>query len=214
MAEPIVIYGAVLSPFVRKVAVFVEEKGLAYDLRRFRSAEGFFPEFLACSPFRKIPAIDDNGYKLCDSTAIVAYLDTQYPNPALIPADPQARGKVIWFDEFMDTILASAGLKILFNRVVGPKLLKVPVSEEIARQGEAELPRPLDWLESVVPDSGWLVGDQFTLADISVGCMVHTLGFVGFGPSSERPRTLAWFERVTARPAWQAIMAHEMPIPA
>jgi len=214
MAEPILIYGAVLSPFVRKVAFVAEEKGLAYDLRRFRSAKEFFPEFLACSPFRKIPAIDDNGYRLCDSTAIAAYLDAQYPEPALIPADPQVRGRVMWFDEYMDTILASAGLKILFNRVVGPKLLKVPVSEEIARQGEAELPRPLDWLESVVPDSGWLVGDQFTLADISVACMVHTLGFVGFGPSSERPRTLAWFERVTARPAWQAIMAHEMPIPA
>lgn len=214
MANPIRLYGAVLSPFVRKVAVLAEEKGLPYELATFRTREGFLPEFDACSPFRKIPAIDDNGYRLCDSTAIAIYLDARYPDRPMIPAEPQARGKVIWYDEYMDTILAAAGLKVLFNRLVGPKILKVGGDEELARKGEAELVRPLDWLESVVPDSGWLVGGEFTLADISVACMLQSLCFVGLGPSSVRPRTRDWFERVTARPSWQAVSAHDMPLPA
>lgn len=208
------LYGAVLSPFVRKVALIAEEKGLDYELRPFRTREGYLPEFLACSPFRKIPAIDDGGFTLCDSTAIALYLDAKYPLPALIPSAPEAQGRVMWFDEFTDTILAASGLKILFHRVVGPKMLKVGGDEAIALEGEAELPPLLDWLESVVPAEGWLVGSNFSLADISVAAMLRTLSLVGHGPAPARPRTKAWYERVVARPAWQAVLALEHPLPA
>jgi len=208
------LYGAILSPFVRKVALVAEEKGLAYELAPFRTREGYLPEFLACSPFRKIPAIDDAGFTLSDSTAIALYLEARDPSPALIPEDPEGRGRAMWFDEFADTILAASGLKILFNRLVGPKLLKIGGDEALALQGEAELPPLLDWLESVAPAEGWLVGEDFTLADISVAAMLRTLDYVGHGPGPARPRTAAWYERVVARPAWNAVAALEHPLPA
>lgn len=206
------LYGALLSPFVRKVAVILAEKGIAYEMAR-GGPGSTDAEFLACSPLGKIPAMDDDGFQLADSTAIAVYLDAQYPEPRLIPEDARLRGKAVFWDEFADTVLAASGLKILFNRLVGPKLLKVGGDEAIALQGEAELPRWIDWLESVVPDEGWLLGEDFSVADIAVASIFRTLAYVGHGvDASGRPKTAAWYTRVVSRPAWQAVAEKEDPI--
>lgn len=205
------LYGAMLSPFVRKVAVVLTEKGISFDLGR-GGPGSTDPEFLSCSPLGKIPAIDDDGFQLADSTAITVYLDAQYPEPRLIPDDPRLRGKAVFWDEFADTVLGAAGLKILFNRLVGPKLLKVGGDEAVALQGEAELPRWVDWLESVAPEQSWLLGETFSIADISIASIFRTLAYVGHGVDpAARPKTAAWYARVTARPAWAAVAAQEEP---
>ncbi|GEO00916.1 glutathione S-transferase [Novosphingobium sediminis] len=203
------LYGGLLSPFVRKVAVVLGEKGVDYTPAR-GGPGSTDPEFLAASPFAKIPAIDDEGFTLADSSAIVHYLEAKYPDPALIPADPKSCGMAVWFDEFGDTIFAASGLKILFNRVVGPRLLGKPGNEALALEGEAELPRIFDYIESVVPDDGWLVEGGFSIADITIASMLCTLTYVGHGPNSHSyPRTAAWHARVTARPSWQAVAVKE-----
>lgn len=204
------LYGALLSPFVRKVALAAAEKGMEYELV-LSSPGNPDPDFAAASPFGKIPAIRDGDFTLADSTAIVTYLDAKQPSPALLPAEARARGQAMWFDEFADTIYGASALKILFNRLVAPRILKRPYDEDVARQGEAELPPILEYLESVVPEQGWLVGD-FTLADISVASMVRTLCYVGHGPDAGKyPKTAAWYERVRARPGWKFVAEQEAP---
>ena len=205
------VFGALLSPFVRKVCVALAEKGMAYELV-LSSPGSPDPDFLAASPFGKIPAIKDGDYALADSTAIVTYLEAKQPSPALLPADAQARGRAMWFDEFADTIFATSGLKILFNRLVAPRLLKLPYDEAIALQGEAELPRIFEYLESVAPEQGWLAG-EFTLGDVSVASMLRSLSYVRHGPDAAKyPKTAAWYGRVTTRPAWLAVAELEAPV--
>jgi glutathione S-transferase len=199
------VFGGLPSPYVRKVCLVLEEKGLPYELTQL-SPHAEHPEFRACSPFGKIPGFRDGNYRLCDSTAIVTYLEARHPERPMLPAEPQARGRAMWFDEFTDTIFGAAGLKILFNRFVAPKLLKIPSSEERALEGEAELPRSLDYIESVAPERGWLLGADFTLADISVASMFRSLTYVGLDPKPEtHPRTAAWYARVCERPSWRKI---------
>jgi glutathione S-transferase len=205
------LYGALLSPFVRKVAVILEEKGIEWELAVSNPGTPD-PEFQQASPFGKIPALRDGDYSLADSSAIAVYLDAKQPSPAVLPAEARARGKAMWFDEFADTIYGASGLKIVFNRLVGPKLLKLPSDEAIAAQGEAELPRILDYLESAAPAQGWLDG-EFSLGDISVASMLKTMSYVGHGPDAAKyPRTAAWYGRVAARPAWTVVAAMEAPI--
>jgi glutathione S-transferase len=199
------VFGGIPSPYVRKVCLVLEEKGLAYELTQL-SPHADHPEFRACSPFGKIPGFADGDYRLSDSTAIITYLEAQYPERPVLPAEPRARGRAVWLDEFTDTIFGASGLKILFNRFVAPKLLKIPFSEERALEGEAELPRSLDYIESLAPEQGWLLGEDFTLADISVASMFRSLGYVGHEPKPDsHPRTAAWYARVGARSAWQVI---------
>jgi glutathione S-transferase len=203
------LYGALLSPFVRKVCLVAEEKGIAYELI-FTSPHGSDPGFNAASPFGKIPALRDGDYTLADSTAIVTYLEAKYPEKPMLPADPQARGKAMWFDEFADTILAASALKILFNRLVAPKLLKLPYDDAIALEGEAELPPILAYLEGAAPQTRWLAGKDFSLADIAVASVFRSLSAVGHGPDAQtHPAIAAWYARACARPAWQTIAERE-----
>lgn len=203
------VFGGLPSPYVRKVCLVLEEKGLPYELVQM-SPQSDHPAFRAASPFGKIPGFTDGDYYLSDSTAIITYLEAKYPDRPVLPAEPRTRGKAVWFDEFTDTIFAASGLKIMFNRFVAPKFLKIPGNEDLAREGEAELPRSFDYIESVAPESGWLLGDTFTLADIAVASMFRTLAYVGIAPDAQAyPRTAAWYARVGERPAWRTIAEAE-----
>jgi glutathione S-transferase len=202
------VFGGLPSPYVRKVCLVLEEKRLPYELVQV-SPNADDPVFREASPFGKIPGFADGDYRLCDSSAIIAYVEAKHPETPLVPSEPKLRGKTVWFDEFTDTIFAGSGLKILFNRFVAPKFLKIPGNEELALQGEAELPRSLDYVESVMPESGWLLG-EFTLADIAVASMFRSLAYVGIEPAAQtHPKTAAWYARMAQRPAWQVIAEKE-----
>lgn len=203
------VYGFALSPFVRKVLVVAHEKGIEHAMVPVNPRDPPL-EFVEASPFRKIPAIRDGDYTLADSTAIVAYLDRKYPDPALFPADAQGLGRAIWFEEFADTIVAAAGGKVVFNRFVAPKVIGMPGNEELAEQGCAELKPAMDYLEAQVPEAGWLAGDAYSIADISVATVLKTLDYVGqCADAATHPKTAAWYARVLARPAWEVVLAAE-----
>src|SRR5689334_9996162 len=112
-----IVYGSSLSPFVRKTLAFIGEKGLAAEHRivNFQDAS---PEFRACSPLGKIPGFADGGFRLADSSAICHYLERKYPSPALFPAGAEDYGRMVWFDEFSDTVLFAAAGKVFFNLFV------------------------------------------------------------------------------------------------
>jgi glutathione S-transferase len=152
-----------------------------------------------------MPALRDGDYTLADSSAIIHYLEANFPEPALIPADPKLRGKTIWYEEFADTILVSCGAKIFFNLIVMPRFMGKPGDEEAARQAELnDLPPILDYLERTVPDDeGYLVGDRLTLADIAVAGPFANFRHTKTCVDPERyPRTVAYVDRILARPSF------------
>jgi len=199
-----ILYGSSLSPFVRKVLAFAGEKGLELDVRPVGIGDQN-PEFRAASPFGKMPALVDGDFRLSDSSAIIHYIEAKNPEPPLIPADPRLRGECIWFEEFADTILASCGAKMFFNRVVAPVFLKRSGDLAAADAAEAnELPPILDYVERIVPEGeGFLVGDALTLADIAVANPFANLEHLKVAmPADRYPRTNAYVGRILARPSF------------
>lgn len=205
-----ILYGSTMSPFVRKVAAYAVEKGIELDLQPtgFPNAT---PEFRAASPFGKMPALVDGDYKLADSSAIIHYLEAKFPEPELIPTDPRERGRVIWFDEFADTLLFACGAKIFFNKVVAPRFLGRKGDLVAAEAAERdELPPLLDYLESVVPESGYLVGDRFTLADISVAGPFANFGHCDVMIDGARyPKVTAYVAAILSRPSYAQYVERE-----
>ena len=202
-----IVYGALPSPFVRKVLMFAGEKGVEVEFQPGGFGQGGEP-FAEASPFGKVPALrvpgarpDGSDYLLADSTAICCYIDARFPDTPLIPADPQARGDVIWFDEFADTVLMAAGAKLFFNRVVMPLFMGVPGDMAAADQSEAvDTPRVLDWLEGVIGDKEFLVGDTLTLADIAVVVPFINLREAGFVIDRRYHNIARWTAAIEARP--------------
>lgn len=201
-----ILYGSSLSPYVRKVLAYAGEKGIELELKPTGSAPGQpSDEFLEASPLRKMPAFRDEAFTLADSSAIIQYLEARFPEPALIPADPKMRGRVIWFEEFADGSLTACSGRMFFNRVVLPRFLGKPGSEEEARKAECEeLPPLLDYLETEVPEPGeFLVGGRITLADIAIATPFANFEHVGCGRDHQRhARVYAYVDSILARPSF------------
>jgi glutathione S-transferase len=208
-----IVYGNSLSPFVRKTLAFAAEKGIEVELQAAGMGAGP-PEFKLASPFGKMPGFKDGDFLLCDSTAIITYLEALKPDPNLIPTAPKARARTIWYEEFADTIMVASIGKIFFNRVVAPRFLNREGDLAAADAAEkTELPPVLDYLESVLPASGYLVEDRLTLADLAVASPLQNLALVGLRPDAPRyPKLTAFTAAILGRPSYAGWVAQEQAL--
>lgn len=202
------IYGSSFSPFVRKTLAFCLEAGIDHELVSIGLGSDD-PGFREASPLGKMPAMEDDGYTLADSTAIVQYLEAVH-KPGLIPQEAKALGKTIWWDEVADTVLFAALQPIFFGRVVGPLFLKREVDQAAIAEAETTtLPPVLNWLETQMPgDDDWLVGGTLSLADIAVASPLVNYAHTG-GSLDKYPRIAAFAERMHGRSCYAGSIAWE-----
>jgi glutathione S-transferase len=202
-----IVYGSSVSPFVRKVLVAVNEKGIAFEHRPvgFHAPD---PAFRAASPMGKIPAMEDAGYRLADSSAILDYLELRYPEPALVPKDPQAAARARWFDKFGECELTRQVLVPFVERILKPRLFKVEGDEALAqRTVETGLPPLFDYLEAQI-DGPYLVAGRFGIADIAVAAPFHNLRLAEVTLDAARwPKLAAWVGATLERPSFTAAIA-------
>lgn len=203
-----IVYGSSISPFVRKVLVALIEKGLPFEHRPV-PPQADDPDFRAASPMGKIPAIDDDGFLLSESSAILHYLDAIAPSPPLFPAEPKTRARVIWFEEFGDVECLPRVAVPFRERFLKPRFFKTEGDEALVQTTIAEqFPKVFDCLEARI-DGPYLVGDRFSAADIAVASPFHNLRLVEPGPDPARwPKLAAWVDATLERPSFvQAIAA-------
>ena len=204
-----IVYGLSVSPFVRKVLMYANERAIAFDHKPVGPHDAD-PGFKTASPTGKIPAFQDGDYSLADSSAIIHYLEAKLPANGLIPTEPKARGKVIWFDEYADTMMFPAGTIIFFNRVVLPKIRKA--NGDLAAADDSEknkVPPVMAYLESCLTGD-YLVGNSLTLADIAVVNQLINLNHGGVPVDAAKyPKLAAYYARLTARPSVSGIIAGE-----
>jgi glutathione S-transferase len=206
---PMVLYGAPVSPYVRKVLVYAAERGLEVQLVPVGIGDPN-PDFVAASPFKKMPAMTDGDFSISDSSAIIAYLEAKNPDGALIPSDAKDRARATWYDEFADTIFTASAGKIFFNRVVSPKFLGRPGDEDAAAAGEAEVQPLFAYLEGVIPESGYLVGDAFSFADIAVASPFVNAAHCGVVPDAATyPKLTAYLAGIHGRPSFATWIGRE-----
>jgi glutathione S-transferase len=203
-----IIFGASLSPFVRKVLAFAAEKGVAVENKQV--ALGGSPEYRLISPFGKIPGLKDGDFTVSDSSAIVTYIEAKHPEPALFPSEARDRARAVWFDEFADTIAFGAASPMFFNRLVAPRFLGQPGDQAAADKAEREaLPPVLDYLEGVVPEpGGFLVDGRLTIADLAVASPFANLRHLKLD-LSRWPKTKAWSDAILDRPSFAPLVAAE-----
>ncbi|WP_051785781.1 glutathione S-transferase family protein [Endozoicomonas numazuensis] len=204
------VYGATLSPMVRKVVVALEMKGLEYELDPvipFHTPEGFEK----ISPLKRIPALEDGEVKLADSTIICEYLEDRYPDVALYPTDPVLKAKARWFEEYADTVLMKVTAEgLYFERVVKPLLGMETNEEKVQKNLRDNMPSTLQYMESVMPENGFLLGESLMMADIAIGSNFINAGYAGFDPdAAQYPLFAAYLQRVKAHPAFQLRMKED-----
>lgn len=205
------VYGVGLSPFVRKVRVVLDAKGVAYDLDPVIPMN-VSAEFKQISPLGKIPAFRDGERTLCDSTVICQYLERTHPTPSLYPSDAYDFARALWFEEYADTALVQVfGPKIFFPVVVGPMMLnQQPDRAAVEKVVDEELPPLFSYLENQLTGSDCIVGDAWSIADIGLTSQFVNLSLAGYGVDSGRwPKLAAYVATQFARPAFAKLAAEE-----
>lgn len=205
------VYGVPLSPFVRKVLLLLEFKGIAHEnvmvMPFSRDAE-----FLRKSPLGKIPAYQDEYTTLCDSSVICQYLEDKYPQHPLYPRHRIEKARALWFEEYSDSQLREVlGLGFFFEKVVKPKLLGQPTDEaRVKHTLSVTLPKTLNYLENECPASGYLFSSGFSIADLSIGSVFLNARYAGYSVPADRwPRCAAYIERVLSHPVYVNRIAQE-----
>jgi len=208
------VYGVNASPFVRKVRIALAEKHVPYELETVFPGPMAPPGFRTLSPLGKVPAFRDGDRTLADSSVICAYLERIHPTPALYPSDAYEYARALWFEEWADSgLVAVAGPKIFFQRIVGPRFFGRATDEAVVRTAiDEELPPLLDYLEGQLGGGEFLVGRTFTIGDIGVLSQFVNLAHAGVTPDQGRwPALAAYLARGFARPSLAALIAEEAP---
>ena len=209
------------------------------DLLKF---EQHRPEYVAINPNGQVPTLVHNGAIINESTVINEYLDEVFPEVPLRPSNPVDRARMrIWskyIDEYFCPALSMLGWHAMVRKVaqslakneLEEMLSHVPLKEQRDKwatvAGESfsaeqladsrrRLGVSIQRMEKILTESEWLAGPTYSLADVNSYSMVA--GVPRLAPehmsAKTTPRTVAWLEKMNARPAVQAALAMPNKVP-
>ncbi len=195
------------SPFARAVLAALEEKGARWRLSPLAPGQTRQEPHLSRHPFGRMPAIEHGDFALYETQAILRYIDRVQPEPALTPADPEAAARM---DQAMNIndwyLFPGCANVIVFQRVVGPRLLGLTADEEAVQAAMPKAHQVLGELSRLLGDRPWFAGAQLSLAEMLLG---PQLDFFAMTPewaelTAERKNLVDWLGRLNVRPSFQA----------
>jgi glutathione S-transferase len=151
------------------------------------------PEYRAINPMGKVPALVDGDAVVTEAAAICAYLADKFADKGFGPS-PGSTERARYFRYLFFPGVTLEPLLSVAN-------LGVDITKPLPGAW-GDLPRVMATVESMTPEAGWALGDQFTAADVVFGGELAFL--IGFKSMDASPRVAAYVERIKARPAYQA----------
>jgi len=229
------LYNAAHSTCSQKVRICLAEKALAFEDIRLdlgKAKDHLKPEYLAINPNGVVPTLVDDGDIIVDSSVICEYLDERYPEIPLSPADPVQRSRMRAWMRFLEEVPTAAVRVPSFNMGFLPRFEGLNRQQFEAEQSDisplrkqfyrrmgtggfkrADVEASIEQIgntcrrmDAALAAGPWLLGDQYTLADIIVAPLIDRMNDLGFSYVwiKDMPRVQDWYERRQARPAFQA----------
>jgi glutathione S-transferase len=158
----------------------------------------FDHNFTAVNPLQRVPVIVDDGFRVIESLAILDYLDAKYPSPSLMPSQPDAIARVRMVEMLVVNELQPV-MMLLTRHFIG--LGVEPQQIEVA---QGRIVAVMEFLEGLIDERSYFVGETFTQADILGGIAIVSLGQLGFSVD-DYPGLKAWSEGLAKRDSWQLV---------
>jgi glutathione S-transferase len=199
------LWGRLSSINVQKPVWCLDEIGVPYERVDAGGEHGVVntPEYRAMNPNGLVPTLEDDGFVLWESNAIVRYLVAKHPQAGLWPEDLRIRADA---DRWMDW-QGSTATPALRDAFWG--LIRTPPErrdEAAIRASVEKTDGNMGVLDRALANRPYLAGDVFTAGDISVGCYVHRILNMAMAVN-KRPNVEAWYARLKARPAAGQILS-------
>ena len=226
------LYHADMSNCSMRVRMVLKEKNLPWTSHHLdlRKKEAVTPEYFGIHPTGLVPTLVHDGVVHIESNDIIEYLDDTFPDPPLMPKSPDERAEIHDWLLTATEIHVPAVKTLIYTRKIGkvlrkneeedakyrslqrdPELLDFHahatsgngLPQERVERAEATLYRLFDRVEDELSNHEWLVGDQFTLADISWVPLHFTLIGVDFPFEERYPHVTAWADAIRERPSFR-----------
>lgn len=206
------VYGAPLSPFVRKVCLCLIEKGLDYELEVVMpfAQPDWYREL---NPLGRIPAFRDGDLKLADSSVICQYLEERYPeHKPLYGEGAEQRAKVRWLEKYADYELAPWCTFTVFRNRVLKAGMGQPCDEEKVQQAlKDKLPSHFDYFEAALGEAPYFLGEQLSMADLALASQLVNMEHGGEMLDAARwPKLTAHYQRIKAGESMQRLLSREL----
>jgi glutathione S-transferase len=208
------IYGVPLSVHTRKVIAAARLKAIPFNLQIVVPVVPGSPpaNWRDISPTGLIPAIDDNGFRLADSTAIICYLEREHPSPPLLPNENKELATALSLDAWAGSELFRKVVHPIFhNQVVNPNIRKLPADQAVINEAmNVSAPEAFGYLESLSP-AKFLGGGKLTIADIAVVSNLINFHYLGRRIEPRFPKLNAYFQRHIESQVLSTVLAQEKP---
>jgi glutathione S-transferase len=166
----ITLCGLCLSNYYNKVKMVLLEKGIPFE-EQFVSTGSKDEAVLSCSPLGKVPFIRTQHGALCESQAIVDYLEALQPEPRLLPADPWEAAKVRELTTFIDL-----HLELVARDLYGKAFFGGEISESNAERVRKQLVKNIAAFQRLAKFAPYVAGERFTQADCSAWVSLPLVG--------------------------------------
>ena len=195
------------APNPRRVRIFLAEKGLDIPSRVLSIPQGEHksPEFLAVNPLGQIPALAlDDGDVITESIAICRYFEVLNPDPPLFGKGAKGVAEVDMWTRRVELRLGTPLSMVWQHTHPFTARVVVPQYKEF---GESNRPKVVDamrFIDAALANRPWLAGEDFSIADITLLCMIDFGIAIGVALPGELEHLKAWHDRAVARPSAQA----------
>ena len=198
------IWGRNNSVNVQKVLWCCEEAHIAYDRVDAGGAFGLVntPEYRKLNGNGLVPTIEDDGFVLWESNAIVRYLAAKHARGRLWPDNPAARASADRWMDWQQTTFWPAIRPLFLGLVRTPADKRDPRALEDSRLKTAEV---LELLDRQLASSAFVAGDDLTVGDIPLGCGIWRWMALPIERPA-RPHVQRWFDALAERPAYKAVV--------
>jgi len=238
------LYHNAISTCSQKVRLTLAEKEIEFVSKPIDLLAGqqHDPDYVKLNPKHVVPTLVDDGKVILDSSVIVEYLDSYRSNNALTPADPYEKAQMRLWIKRVDEELHGKTTGVFTHSILTRKVMENRSEDEleayfaaIPDRSERELRRVLfsdgvkapqfvaavermgkflDDMEATLSESKWLIGDQYTLADVSVIPYVFRLENAcmdAFWRDGRRPHVERWINDMKARPSFDTAVQEWLP---
>jgi glutathione S-transferase len=198
------LYHFPLSPNSRRVVAVLHYLNLDCELEVVDLSKGeqMNESFLKLNPNHMIPTLVDGDFVLWESNAIMQYVCSKVPNSTLFPSDPRVQADINRWLFWQASHFGSACSVFIFEWVIKKFFMSAEADLQEVAKGEERFHRFAQVLEEHLKGRIWLVGDQVTLADFSVGSFLDLAELAKYPmtPYVEIPR---WYRNLEQLEAWK-----------
>ncbi len=207
------LYDCATAPSPQRVRIFLAEKGVDIPLVavNLREGEQLGEAFRKINPDCTVPVLElDDGTMISEIFAICLYLESQYPEPALMGRNSVERAMVAMWNTKIEQNGIAALAEILRNRAKGmqDRALTGPINlaqiPQLVARGRIRAEAFFDRLDDQLRDSAYVTGDQFSMADITAYVMVEFAGWSKISIKESQENLQRWYNTVSKRPGTMA----------